>query len=170
MPLHFQTVLIGGSAATAASLIASEASGRARESVRIRTEHPRRNAIMTRHVVVWIDQHEAKIFLVDAKDIGAIKVDAPGAHVRRHPTVTAEHNHPADASHFYADVVRALQDAQEILIVGPAKAKLELIKYVHKHNPAFDPRIIGVETVDHPSDGQLVAHARKYFHATDRMR
>jgi len=24
--------------------------------------------------------------------------------------------------------------------------------------------------VDHPSDGQLVAHARKYFNAADRMR
>jgi hypothetical protein len=26
-----------------------------------------------------------------------------------------------------------------------------------------------VETVDHPSDAQLVAYARKYFNATDRM-
>jgi hypothetical protein len=26
-----------------------------------------------------------------------------------------------------------------------------------------------VETVDHPSDGQLVAFARKYFKAADRM-
>jgi hypothetical protein len=30
--------------------------------------------------------------------------------------------------------------------------------------------IVGVETVDHPSDGQLVAHARHYFNAEDRMR
>jgi hypothetical protein len=29
--------------------------------------------------------------------------------------------------------------------------------------------IVAVETVDHPSDGQLVAHARKHFDATDRM-
>jgi hypothetical protein len=29
--------------------------------------------------------------------------------------------------------------------------------------------IVGVETVDHPSDGQLVAHARHYFKAEDRM-
>jgi hypothetical protein len=26
-----------------------------------------------------------------------------------------------------------------------------------------------VETVDHPSDGALVAYARKYFQAADRM-
>jgi hypothetical protein len=30
-------------------------------------------------------------------------------------------------------------------------------------------KIVGVETVDHPSDGQLVAHARHYFKADDRM-
>jgi hypothetical protein len=29
--------------------------------------------------------------------------------------------------------------------------------------------IVGVETVDHPSDAQLVAYARKYFIAADRM-
>ena len=30
-------------------------------------------------------------------------------------------------------------------------------------------KVVGVETVDHPSDGQLVAYARKYFVAKDRM-
>jgi hypothetical protein len=29
--------------------------------------------------------------------------------------------------------------------------------------------IVGVETVDHPSDGQLVAYARRCFKAEDRM-
>ncbi len=30
-------------------------------------------------------------------------------------------------------------------------------------------RILGVETVDHPTDGQVVAHARSYFAARDNM-
>jgi hypothetical protein len=30
-------------------------------------------------------------------------------------------------------------------------------------------KVIGVETVDHPSDGQLVAYARKYLHARAQM-
>jgi hypothetical protein len=30
--------------------------------------------------------------------------------------------------------------------------------------------IIGVETVDHPTDAQLVAYARQYFKGADRMR
>lgn len=30
-------------------------------------------------------------------------------------------------------------------------------------------KVVGVETVDHPSDAQLVAYARKYFVAKNRM-
>jgi hypothetical protein len=56
-----------------------------------------------------------------------------------------------------------------VLITGPANAKLELIKHIHQHDPALMKKIVGVETVDHPSDGQLVAYARRYMPATDHM-
>jgi len=29
--------------------------------------------------------------------------------------------------------------------------------------------VVGVESIDHPTDGQLVAYARKYFVAKDKM-
>jgi uncharacterized protein YbcI len=48
-------------------------------------------------------------------------------------------------------------------------AKTELVKHIHNHDPKLMNVIVGVETVDHPSDAQLVAYARKYFNATDRM-
>jgi hypothetical protein len=67
-------------------------------------------------------------------------------------------------------VVEALEGAQQILIVGPASAKLNLVKHIHSHDKKVTDKVIGVETVDHPSDAQLVAYARKYFDATDRMR
>lgn len=35
---------------------------------------------------------------------------------------------------------------------------------------AFSQRIVGIETVDHPSDGQLVAHAKRYFGVRGRGR
>lgn len=120
------------------------------------------------HAAVWIDHHEAKIFLIESASFDP-KAIHPHHHVKRHPTVTAEHAHPADADHFFHDVARALGDAQEILVVGPGSAKLELIKHVHKHDHALEPRIVGVETVDHPTDGQLVAYVKQYFHAKDRM-
>lgn len=75
---------------------------------------------------------------------------------------------PVDKDFFHR-VAQALAGAQEILVVGPAQAKLQLVKHIHAHDAAFVPKLIGVETVDHPTDAQLVAYARKYFRAKDRM-
>jgi stalled ribosome rescue protein Dom34 len=123
-----------------------------------------------RHAAVWIDHHEARIFDVADASFDVAQVNAPHAHLHRHPKVTAEHEHPADAQKFFHEVAHALASAEEILVLGPSTAKLELIKHVHKHDAALAPKIIGVETVDHPTDGQIVAYARKYFHAADRMK
>ena len=123
-----------------------------------------------RHVAVWIDRQEAKVFHVDSESVDATTVHAPQHHVRRHPNVTAERTHPADAEHFYHEVALALNGAEEILVVGPATAKLELIKHIHKHDHLLTPKVVGVETVDHPSDGQLLKYVRAYFRAADRMR
>jgi hypothetical protein len=43
-------------------------------------------------------------------------------------------------------------------------------EYVHKQAPALEAKIVGIETVDHPTDGQLVAHAKRYFGLPDRLR
>jgi len=124
---------------------------------------------MTKHAAVFIDHREAKVFHVDDEGFDPAKIE-PRHHVKRHSSVTAEHDHPADALHFFQAVEKALADVEEILIVGPGTAKLELIRHVHKHNHAVEARIVGVETVDHPTDGQLVAFAHKYFHGKDRLR
>ena len=123
---------------------------------------------MIKHAAVWIDHHDAKVFHVDDARFDPTKIE-PHHHVQRRSTVTAEHAHPTDAQHFYEAVAKALGDVEEILIVGPGSAKLELIKHVHKHDAALAPRIVGVETVDHPTDGQLTAFAHHYFHGKDRL-
>jgi len=121
-----------------------------------------------RHVVVWIDHHEAHIFHVDANQPDERIVRVPG-HVHRHPKgPTAEHNHPEDLHHFFHAVARELQGAERVLVVGPSTAKLQLIRYAQKHDPLLEQRIVGVETVDHPTDGQLVAYAKRYFIADER--
>jgi stalled ribosome rescue protein Dom34 len=122
----------------------------------------------TRHVAVWIDHAEAKVFHVDDERFDP-KVVHPRHHLRRHNITTAEHAHPADTEHYFHDVAQALSDASEILVVGPGSAKLQFIKHVSKHERELEPHIIGVETVDHPTDGQLVAFAHRYFHAKDRL-
>ncbi len=122
-----------------------------------------------RHAAVWLDHHDAKIFHVDDEGFDVTTLHAPHRHVRRHPS-EAEHDHPAEAQKYYHDVAKALEDAEEVLIVGPANAKLELVKHIHAHHHALVPKIVGLETVDHPTDGQFIAYVRRYFRAADRLR
>ena len=124
-----------------------------------------------RHLALWIDHQEARIFHVCAGGVEVQAVHAPTHHVHRHPKgPTAEHNHPDDAHHFFRSVAHALEGAERILVVGPSTAKLHFLRHAFMHDRTLGPRIIGVETVDHPTDGQLVAFSRKYFAADDRMR
>lgn len=118
---------------------------------------------MSTHAVVWIDHQEARIFRYTPAELAESAVTAPLHHIHnRHP------HH--DAKPFFHDVVGAIGDSTEILIVGPAKAKLELIRFIHAHARALEPLIVGVETVDHPTDRQLIAYAKTYFHRVDAVR
>ena len=67
-------------------------------------------------------------------------------------------------------VIEAVSTVAEILIVGPGSAKLELFRNASKHDPQIAAKIVAVETVDHPSDAQLLAYARKYFVRVDRLK
>ena len=44
------------------------------------------------------------------------------------------------------------------------------MKHLQKHDPAVAGKEVGIESVDHPSDGQLLAYARHYFVKTDQLR
>jgi stalled ribosome rescue protein Dom34 len=120
-----------------------------------------------RHAAVWIDHKEAKIFHIDPESFEVSHVKAPHHHVTRK---AEEQGHHAGDDRFLHEVAEALDDAEEVLVVGPSSAKLDLIRYVHKHDHALAPKILGVETLDHPTDGQLAAYVRHYFHGKDRMR
>jgi stalled ribosome rescue protein Dom34 len=125
---------------------------------------------MSKHALVWLDHNEAKVFHFHPDSVDAATVQTPKKHVHRHPKGAEDRkDHPDDMKRYYHSVVESLAGAEHILVVGPGKAKLEFVRHTHKHDPAVEPKIIGVETVDHPTDGQLIAYAKKYFVAADRM-
>ena len=68
-----------------------------------------------------------------------------------------------DPNTFFEQVARALDAADEILIVGPCATKGEFVKYMHKNDHAIDPRILGVETVAKLNDEALDGFAKLYF-------
>ena len=115
------------------------------------------------HAVVWIDHHSAQVLQFDAQHVQAQKVKAHSHHTRQHGSaVRTEHE-------IFAEVCDALAGIPEVLITGSHTAQVDFKHCVEKHRPALLPQIKGYETVDHPSDAQLVALARKYFVRFDRM-
>jgi len=126
---------------------------------------------MSKHVVVWLDHKEARIFHIHPDRVDEAHLSAPTHQHHKHPAgAEGAKDHPEDAKRFYHQVARSLEGNEEILVVGPSTAKLEFIRYVHTHDHALEPKIVGVETVDHPSGGQLVAYARAYFVKADRLK
>ena len=122
------------------------------------------------HAVVWIDHREAKVFHFSQTEIDKLVIhpENPTKHIH-HKAGTVGSGHAEGDHDFLHAVAQAVADAGAVLITGPGNAKAELVRHIESHDPALKKLIAGVETVDHPSDGQLVAHARKYFKAEDRM-
>ena len=126
---------------------------------------------MNHHVVVWLDHHQARLIVIEDKSFDESTFRAPHHHFHRHADSTAESKaHPDDEKKFFHEIARALDSADEILVVGPSSAKVQLMTYLHSHDPKIEQRVVGTEAVDHPTDGQLAAFARKYFHGADRLR
>ncbi len=120
---------------------------------------------MTHDVATWLDHKEARIFQIDPDGVEETTVTAPLRNIHhKHPKgPEGVKEHPDDAKRFFQEVARSLEGADRLLIMGPSTAKLEFVRYVRKNERALAPKIVGVETVDHPTDVQLVAHARKSF-------
>ena len=123
------------------------------------------------HAVVWIDHHEARVFHFNPTDVDKLVLhpDNPTKHLH-HKSGSIGAGHAAADEEFLHAVAQSIADAGAVLITGPANAKNDLVKHIERHDPKLMKLIAGVESVDHPSDAQLVAHARHYLAASDRMR
>jgi hypothetical protein len=124
------------------------------------------------HCVVWIDHREAHVIQFNPDDAEASLVHPKSKHHQHlHHKQSAVGSGRLPENHaYFQEVADAIKDAGEILIVGPSTAKLELFKHLHTHAPAIAARVVSVETVDHPTDGELLKFARRHFAVDDRMR
>jgi stalled ribosome rescue protein Dom34 len=122
------------------------------------------------HAVIWIDHREARVFHFNPSDADKLVLhpDHPTKHIH-HKANSIGSGHAGADKEFLHAVASSVADAGEVLITGPSNAKTELVKHIHEHDPRLMKIIVGVESVDHPSDGQLLAFARHYFAAKDRM-
>jgi stalled ribosome rescue protein Dom34 len=124
------------------------------------------------HAVVWIDHHEARIARFDGEVSQAtqhtIRADHSPAHLHHKANSNGSGHAQVDAA-YLERVAADISDARAILIVGPASAKHELYTHITQRHPALVPHVMGVETLDHPTPGELLAHAARSLLAAERM-
>ena len=62
---------------------------------------------------------------------------------------------------YYNEVMSCIRDAESILIFGPGEAEGELKEHLEREG--LGGRIVGVETVDEMTDGQIAAKIKRHF-------
>ena len=110
----------------------------------------------TFHAVVWLDHTQAHVLMFDKEHVESQRVKARHQH-------TPKHGHVGADKDYFAQIVQSLQGVAEILVTGPANAKIEFRDYCKHHAHAVDKAIVDVVSADHPTDAQLGAMARQYF-------
>jgi hypothetical protein len=132
---------------------------------------------MTTKTGLWIDHRKARILTITEKgeDMKEIVSDVE-KQLRRSGDSPLEGNYessqvPADNRRqraftgelniYYDEVIACIRDAESILIFGPGEAKDELKKRLEGHH--LGGRIVGIETVDKMTDGQIAAKIRQHF-------
>lgn len=120
--------------------------------------------MLSNHVVAWIDHAQAHVihFNPEAAETEVIKTHSSHPHNKSNAST-------AESAHYFNAVASALNGAREILLVGPGLEKQAFMKHLEQHHHGVAKCVMGVETVDHPTDGQLLKYARKYFLKVDQM-
>ena len=113
------------------------------------------------------------VLLIDHQNAHVHRLDlgpGPGGRLHAHKHNTRQHGSTVRTEHeFFGEVCDSLEGLNEVLIAGHHLAQADFRHYIEKHRPQLGKLIVGWETVDHPSDGELLALARKFFAKHDRM-
>jgi stalled ribosome rescue protein Dom34 len=123
-----------------------------------------------KHAIVWIDHQHATVIDFSIDDQHLVKLDSSSRQRKLHrKSGPMGSGHAPDDAEFFEAVVVALGTSIEIVVVGPGTAKTAFVKHVQHKHAQVAKRIVGTETLDHPSDRELLTFARKYFRRVDSL-
>ena len=116
------------------------------------------------HVCVWIDHVEARIFGLrrDDTDVRVLEAEGPRHRIHRKANHVGLGTERVDPQLLDA-VEEQLSAARGIMLCGPGEARHELAAHLDRRRPPKDQRVWPNVQMDHPSDAQIAAFARKFF-------
>ena len=124
---------------------------------------PRKYPMPLNNAVVWLDHVKAHVIHFDKDAAESESLKTHSTHPHPHIKHGDSHASEDDNTRFYNDIAAALKDSQQILVVGPAGEKTAFVKHLTATAAAIADKVKAVETVDHPSDGELLSFARQHF-------
>lgn len=102
------------------------------------------------HAAVWLNADEAHIFRFGSGEVEKREVRAEGGGRVR------------DDRKYFEAILAELTEVEGWMIAGPASPRQDFEKYVRVgHAEQLAKKLVAVETMDEPSDGELLRHARK---------
>jgi stalled ribosome rescue protein Dom34 len=113
--------------------------------------------------VVWLDHQEAKMFGLSSQGIQSHLLAK-----KNHGSKRGKDHHDGLMA-FYRELADFLtQSASEVLLLGPGTAKTEFLHFLERHRfELLQQRVVGVKSVDHPSEKEILAESRAFFRKYD---
>ena len=137
----------------------------------------KREQALTTRAGLWIDHRKAIIVMVSGKQVKTSHIESnvekhvrysggPGSsdsHGSREGggEGTRERRFEGQLNKYYDEVVDSIRDAEAILIFGPGEAHGGLQKRLE--HARLSDRVVGIETTDKMTDGQITAKVRERF-------
>lgn len=102
------------------------------------------------HAAVWLNADEANIFRFSAGEVEKCDVRASGK------------GHAPDRRAYFEAILAELSDVEGWMMAGPAGPLRDFEKHVRLgHAGQLGRKLVGVEAMDRPRDGELLRHARR---------
>ena len=111
--------------------------------------------------ILWIDHEQVRIYEVGKDESKKTRLFERHVDHHTHSFDNLDKDHQARA--FFDRIATLLMGGSKILVIGPGVQKLHFCQYLRDRFAEIAKDVVGCETVDHPTDNQIVAMARKFF-------
>ncbi len=122
------------------------------------------------HAVLWIDHRDAHVAFFSSDHVEEHVIHAPKTAEHIHSKAgSASGTHQHGNKEFFGKVAETLAPARSILVLGPSDTKTEFVSYLDQRKSPVRNAVVGIVAAERMTDKQLIAKARHYFKAVDRL-
>lgn len=117
----------------------------------------------TRHVAIWLDRHQAILLIFEASCLPGSMIEGPEGEWSEYCVDASQYRLAQD---YYEAVISPLERQDEIFVLGPDRAKRELLQRIEGHRGAKGT-VVGIHDASRLSEVDLVYPTGEVWRAGD---